>query len=475
VRSKLRRAAACGALLLLPAAPAAAQPASAQPGASQPAPALPAPAQAASAQPAPAAPAAPQPMTAQPAPAQPGAELTVFHAIFAQGDQVWEKFGHNAIWIHDAASGTTTSYNYGMFSFDQPGFIPRLMRGDMLYSMGVRDADEELAAYAYFNRSVTVQRLNLAPAQAHALREFLEWNWLPENRDYLYDYFRDNCSTRVRDALDRALGGAIRAGLADVPTGSTFRSHSLRLTEGSGPTVAGLLLGLGPPTDRPIDAWEESFIPMQLQLHLRSVRVPDGAGGAVPLVAEERVLHQATRPAEATAAPNPLPGYLLAGLLVAALLAGLGHLARTGRRAAFGLAVAISLWGVFSGAFGVVLLLLWAATNHVYSYGNLNLLQANPLGLLLAVAAPLAILRRTTGLSHASMRLAWPVAVTLAFLSAVGLLLHLLPVADQANGPIIALALPIHAGVVLALYQAIPRAVSPAGDSSPGMELPTTA
>ena len=149
------------------------------------------------------------PLRAQDAATQPGAQLTVYHAIYGPGDSVWEKFGHNAIWIHDGATGTTSSYNYGMFDFQQPGFVPRLMRGDMLYQIGVRDANEEVAIYSYYDRAITVQELNLTPLQRHLLREFLDWNWLPENRDYLYDYFRDNCSTRVRDALDQALGGAI--------------------------------------------------------------------------------------------------------------------------------------------------------------------------------------------------------------------------------------------------------------------------
>jgi hypothetical protein len=404
-----------------------------------------------------------------------GEELTVYHAVFDQGDAVWEKFGHNAIWIHDAATGSTISYNYGMFSFDQVGFIPRLMRGDMLYWMDARDADDELATYAYFNRTVTVQQLNLLPAQRHALREFLEWNWLPQNREYLYDYFRDNCSTRVRDALDRALGGAIRDATAGVPTGTTFRWHSLRLTAASLPTATGLLLGLGPPTDEPIDAWEESFIPMLLMEHLRTVQVPDGRGGLTSLVADERVLYQATREPAAAAPPGRTPAFLLLGLLLGAGFAALGRLARNGRRAAFALAVVFTGWGAVTGFFGLILALLWAATNHVYSYGNLNLLQVNPLGFLLAVAAPLAIIRRTTGRLHATSRLAWPAAITLAGLSVVGLLIHALPGVGQVNGPIIALLLPIHAGSVLALYQALPGHMSTPADGSPEIRLPAAA
>jgi hypothetical protein len=406
-----------------------------------------------------------------PAGAGAGEQLTVYLATYGPGDAVWENFGHNAIWIHDAHTGTTASYNYGMFDFEQPGFIPRLMRGDMLYSMGVREADDEVAIYSYYDREVVVQRLNLQPLQRHLLREFLEWNWLPANRDYLYDYFRDNCSTRIRDALDRATGGAIGATLRGVPTGETYRSHSLRLTAASLPTYTGLLLGLGMPTDRAIDAWDEGFVPMELARHLRAVMVEGADGVAVPLVADERVLYQTQRPPPAEAAPVRTAGYLAAGLLLATAFGLLGRAARRGRRAAMGLALLLTVWGAVTGFFGVILMLLWVATNHIDSYANLNLLHVNPLGFLLAVAAPLAVLRRTTGRAPGAARLAWPTAVTLAVLSAAGLLLVLMPGVYQHNGPIVALLLPVHLGVVLALYQTLGLELSPAEDGSATIRL----
>jgi hypothetical protein len=416
------------------------------------------------------------PRLALPAGPRAGEELTVYHVTYGQGDAVWEKFGHNVLWVQDAHTGTTISWNYGIFSFDQPGFVPRLMRGDMLYQMDGRDAYLEMSVYQAQDRSITVQRLNLTPAQRHALREYLEWNWLPENRSYLYDYFRDNCSTRIRDVLDRTLGGAISATLTGVPTNSTLRWHSLRLTGGSLATWTGLVLGLGPPTDQPIDAWEESFIPMQFQQHLRRVQVPDGRGGMVPLVAEERVVYEpVARAPEPDEPPRRTLAFLLGGLLLGGGFAGLGLIARSGRRAVFGLAVALTLWGVITGFFGLLLALLWAVTNHVYSYGNLNLLQVNPLGFVLAVAAPLALLRRTTGRRYATSRLAWPAAVTLAALSAVGLLLHLAAGVAQVNGPIIALALPAHAGVVFALYQALGGQTSSGEDGTAAIRLPAAA
>jgi hypothetical protein len=139
-------------------------------------------------------------------------------------------------------------------------------------------------------------------------------------------------------------------------------------------------------------------------------------------------------------------------------------------RARFATATVLSVWGVLTGVLGLILALLWLFTDHHAAYPNMNLLQLNPLGLLLAVAAPLA-------LGHpprfATARLARPLALFLCGLSALGLLL--LPVAGQANGALIAVLLPVHAAVVLALYRLRPPVLSPAEDAAAGLRLPAAA
>ena len=97
-----------------------------------------------------------------------------------------------------------------MFSFEEPGFLRRFVRGEMDYWMEGFDSERLLRAYAAADRSIWVQELDLTPEQMGALYEFEEWNERPENRFYRYDYYRDNCSTRVRDAIDRVLGGRLR-------------------------------------------------------------------------------------------------------------------------------------------------------------------------------------------------------------------------------------------------------------------------
>jgi hypothetical protein len=79
-------------------------------------------------------------------------------------------------------------------------------------------AQRYLDQYVRDNRSVWLQELEMPPAARLELQRFLEWNALPEHRFYHYDYYLDNCSTRVRDALDRFLGGRIREHTESLPT-----------------------------------------------------------------------------------------------------------------------------------------------------------------------------------------------------------------------------------------------------------------
>ncbi|HEU4630204.1 MAG TPA: DUF4105 domain-containing protein, partial [Gemmatimonadaceae bacterium] len=219
-----------------------------------------------------AAPAGAQPVaTAPPADAEPGAELTIYLVTMGPGDAIWEKFGHNAIWVHDAATGSDVAYNWGMFDFTEADFIPRFLKGSMRYWMAGYQAQPMIAAYARMNRSVYVQELALTPAQRRELRDFVVWNAQPQNAYYHYDYFRDNCSTRVRDAIDRVLGGRIRAAFDTVVTGTSYRWHMRRLTQEEQPLYTGMHLVLGQPGDRPISAWEAMFLPMKLHDYVRQL------------------------------------------------------------------------------------------------------------------------------------------------------------------------------------------------------------
>ena len=374
-------------------------------------------------------------------------ELTVYLMTMGPGKAVWERFGHNAIWIHDPVRGTDKAYNYGLFDLRQEKFLVRFLQGRMWYWMQGFPAQSYVEQYRRANRSVWVQELEMPPNARRELQEFLEWNERPENRFYHYDYYLDNCSTRVRDALDRALGGRIRSRTGDLATGTTYRFHTRRLTANDPLVYTGLLLALGQPVDRPITAWEEMFLPLALREHLRKVVVPDGSGGEMPLVRSERTFFQSTSTPPPDLPPFWLPIYLGLGLAVAAGTLGLGTAARSSPLARAGLIAVTALWALLVGILGLVLLGLWTLTDHTAAYNNENVLQANFLELMLLwFLARLA--RRSPGARRVLV-----LAAIVAGLSLLGLVLKLLPALYQVNGEILALALPIHMGVAVGIWQ----------------------
>jgi hypothetical protein len=379
-----------------------------------------------------------------------GSELRVYLMTMGPGAAVWERFGHNAIWIGDRSVQPDTAYNYGLFDFRQENFLLRFIRGQMWYWMAGFPAEPYVQTYVRDNRSVWLQELNLPPRARLELREFLRWNERPENRFYHYDYYQDNCSTRVRDAIDRVIGGAIEAQTASRPTGTTYRFHTQRLTANDPLIFTGLLLALGQQVDRPISAWQEMFLPLALRDHVRQVTVTGPDGSQVPLVASERTLFESTAPPPPGAPPSWLHWYLLVGTVIGALAAALGGLALRRAAGRLGLAVVAVVWGSLAGLAGVVLAGLWAFTDHAMAYRNENLFQVNPLALALAVLVPLALAG-----SGRARRWAWALALGLAAVSFLGLVLQVLPGMDQVNGQVIALALPIHLGFALGLWRAL--------------------
>lgn len=385
-----------------------------------------------------------------PSTSQRGESLVVYVMTMGPGAAVWERFGHNAILIRDTARDIEVAYNYGLFSFEQENFILRFIRGHMDYEMAPGDGRWMAQAYANENRSVWLQELNLTPAQRADLLDFLEWNALPENRTYRYNYYLDNCSTRVRDALDRVLGGRIRAETDTIASGSTFRSHTRALT-GSDPLLyTGLMIGLGQPVDREISVWEEMFLPLMLRERLRDVTVLNADGMPEPLVVSEQVLYESTTPVSLEAPPSRWWVYLLIGLVVGGGILVTGTRWIRGESGGRAFAAMTSTWGVVAGLLSLVLVGLWVFTDHQTSYRNENILQLSPLLLML----PILIVGVMCG-KGAALQPAARLAVLVAAGSVVGFLVQVLPGFSQVNGEVIALALPINLAIAVTLVRAV--------------------
>ena len=384
-----------------------------------------------------------------------GSELTISVLTMGVGAEVWERFGHNAIVVEDRSRGTSVAYNYGMFSFRQENFLLKFVQGRMLYWMAGYPTADDVPRYIDRQRSVWQQELNLTPAQRLALRDFLEWNALDEHKFYRYDYYLDNCSTRVRDALDRVLGGAIER-QSRMP-GRSFRFHTQRLNTHNPLLYTGLMLALGAGADQPRTRWEEMFLPLKLHEYLREIRLPDSAGGFIPLVKSERALFESTAHPVRDEPPAWGPAYLAIGIVLGGLLAWAG--VRHGRSGAgrTSFVFPATTVALLLGLGGMILAGMWAFTDHVMAARNQNVLQLNDLTLALGLLLPWARPTRP-GVVRAVRWLAWLVAG----LSVAGVLLKLLPLWPQVNGQVLALLVPLNLGLVAGVLAATRPAPRPA-------------
>lgn len=384
---------------------------------------------------APAAPAAPAPVAAQTGTDDAAAAPRIGMVTMLPGEVFFERFGHNALLVDAPASGQAIAYNFGFFDPGESDFVARFVRGDMRYKLAAIPFNDDLRYYDHVGRGVSVQWLDLTPAQARQLADALARNARPENAHYRYDYFLDNCSTRVRDALDGALDGGLHRQLQGRSHGTSFRSEALRLARPAPWMWLGFDLGLGPAADAPQPLWGESFVPMRLARALREVKNP--ANGRPIVAAEERLLPQRLppEPVEQSIAWWP---WALAGVLLAFALTRLST-----RRPRAVAAFALPFW-TLCGLLGTLMLFIWFGTEHRFGWANRNLLLMSPLCWLSLPGAWQVLRGRRPG--------AWlpRLLLVVAALPLAALFFYWLQVYPQRNLHWIVLLAPVHIGLWMA-------------------------
>ena len=370
----------------------------------------------------------------------PGTDLEVSLMTYGPGAIYWERFGHDAIRLRDRVSGESAEFNYGVFDFEDKSFMWNFARGHMRYMLDAEHGETDQQDFVDEGRLVIQQVLALSPQQAQNLRAFLLWNMRPENLTYDYDYLTDNCATRVRDALNRALDGALKPILSATPAPLTYRQQIDRLMSPERLLMLGMDLGLGPSSDRPLNEWQESFIPMVLQRELRRVRVRDEHGNPTPLVVSEAQLapnHVQPPPDEPLNLDVPLG---IAGLILAAILVVSRRLLPTLH------AVVAITYLLFAGIVGLLLIALWTLTAHHGAWANGNLLVFNPVALAMLGAA-----WGTRRNMRAGSLVRW-LSVCQLGAALLALLFHFLGVIPQQNLPWLLFATPVWLAIAFGLF-----------------------
>ena len=321
------------------------------------------------------------------------------------GREAYSLFGHSALRLQDDASGLDRTYNYGTFDFDQPFFVARFLRGSLDYQLTTAPFEWLLMDYQLQERPIIEQTLALDAETSRELYDLLETNALPENRSYRYDFFWDNCSTRILDILDAALTRTGNASLTLPPpdTPQTYRQLVAPYAHGTPLIHTGINLAMALPGDAEATSREETFLPLELAAQLDRANV---AGS--PLVAQRDTVFwlPGTRlPEQAFPWPRALAWALFALIGIWSIVSWKRDTPARGLdRALFGLV----------GTAGLILFLLWVATSHAVMRPNLNLLWAWPTHLLAAWGVSRTSSRwqlyfKLTALVTGATALAWPI------------------------------------------------------------------
>lgn len=194
-----------------------------------------------------------------------GDEPTIELVTMGIGALIWERHGHIALCVRWRDRRKDACYNYGVASFDKPasmgwGFV----RGTQSFWVAKQLPAQMLAIYRYGDRTIWVQPLPLTAEQKQKVIAKLEFDILEPNKYYAYDHFHDNCTTRVRDVIDDATGGALRA-MTEPTDGRTFRDLAREGFFGMRIPLLITDVAMGRSTDQVPSYWERMFLPQYLR------------------------------------------------------------------------------------------------------------------------------------------------------------------------------------------------------------------
>ena len=332
------------------------------------------------------------------------------------GDEFYTSFGHTAIRVCDTARGLDMVYNYGTFDFDTPHFYWTFARGKLNYCLSRSSFEDFMLEYRYEGRAVWEQRLRLSEQEVNNLYLMPETNYLPEYRYYMYDFFRDNCATRVRDMVRDCLCHDRLSPECRRDTNLSYRNILYQSTEGT------LLwwrlaidMALGVRCDQRCSNYEYMFSPLKMMEQFDTLT---RVGSGEPVAEHAVTLLQETRQQPSRSLSPTLVFWVLFVMVLCLTLMewrkgwSLGWMDRV-------LFIVVSLLSLLA-------LFLWFCTDHYCTKINLNVLWASPLFIYFAI-----MLRRSNR---------WVVVAQLVMLLAA-MVMTLAPLPQQLNAALLPISL----------------------------------
>lgn len=292
------------------------------------------------------------------------------------GKELYSSFGHSAFRVVDSANNSDIVYNYGTFDFYDPDFYSKFVKGKLLYFVSVSSLNDFMEEYEYYKRGVTEQSINVSCADKKILAALLRENAKEENKYYKYDFNYDNCTTRLRDILEKATGRQFESkNIVPHPGSTTFRDliHSYLDRGGQQWSELGIDILLGSPLDKKVTNREAMFLPDFMLMAFDSSSL-----NGQPVVAEKKVLLNYF---DAYKTKNGITPVVVFGVLF--LVVGVLSFLSRGKWSLF-----FKIFDFFFffavGAIGVLLVFMWFGTDHAMGKNNFNLLWALPTHLPIA-------------------------------------------------------------------------------------------
>ncbi|WP_303317399.1 DUF4105 domain-containing protein [Flavivirga abyssicola] len=309
--------------------------------------------------------------TAQKNKLSPEANISVL--TVGPGSSLNDSFGHSAFRIHDRLHGIDLVYGYGEYDFGAPNFYLKFAQGKLNYLISKDKFQRFYQVYKFYNRTVKEQVLNLSQEEKQKLYDFLINNYKPENRRYLYDFFFDNCATRIKDVANISLNNTIVFNAPKDYKEATFRTLIQNNLNKNSWGSLGIDICLGSVIDKKATAEEHMFLPENIYKFFDSALIKNSD---IPLVKESRVLYSKKE----TPKPNT---FFTSPLFILGILGGfiLFITYKDYKKKKQSIWLDVTLFSI-TGIIGILLLLLWFATDHKGTHQNYNLLWACVLNIL---------------------------------------------------------------------------------------------
>jgi len=292
------------------------------------------------------------------------------------GDELYNAFGHSGLRVLDLDTGNDLVFNWGTFDFGAPNFYGKFAMGRLDYFLSFSTYQRFIYNYQLEQRAIREQILNLSPEQTAIMLDLLNENARPENIYYRYDFFYDNCATRIRDIVETAIGDQL---VWQDPVDfeeKTFRNLIDEYVYDMPWADLGIDLALGSVIDTPASERERQFLPDYMEAAFARAEIV-GDGPARPLVTPSQPILDYPPVVVEQSIFNP---YVLFWVIaLAAILITFFGFKRKKLFIGFDMVFFIIL-----GLMGLVIFFLWFITEHNATLYNWNILWAFPVHLALA-------------------------------------------------------------------------------------------